>query len=154
MSGAQRRSAPGSRGWLAAAAGVLVLVSGCGLAWRTPGPAATGEDAGITVRDVQVESAGEHRAVLVHLSQRPSQLRYGEQRNPPAIMIDAWGPPGDFDIPERTLAQQDALVEQVRVSRRDGRVRIAIDMRGSGVPPFRVYEMADWIMVRIQGPGL
>lgn len=151
---AQRRSAPGGWGWRAAAVGLFAtLTTGCGAAIWSPTPAAVGVDEGITLRDVQVEAADSHRAVLVRLSQRPSQVRYGDTHHPPAIVIEAWGPPGDFDLPERTLPQVDPLVSQVRMSRSDGNLRVTIDLQGSDLPPYSVHEMADWIMVRIQGSG-
>ena len=152
MVGAQRRSAPGRWGWLAAL-GVSAVVSGCGAAIWSPTPAAVGVDEAITLRDVQVEAAGEHRAVLLHLSQTPSQVRYGDTRNPAAITIEAWGPPGNFDLPERTLPQSDALVSQVRVSRDEGCLRVTIDMQAGELPAYSVHEIADWVMVRIQGAG-
>lgn len=147
---AQRRSAPERRGWLAAVA-LSALLSGCGAAIWSPTPAAVGVDEAITLRDVQVEAAGGHRAVLLRLSQTPSQVRYGETRNPASITIEAWGPRGDFDLPERTLPQADALVSQVRVSRDEGCLRVKIDLQSATLPPYSVHEMADWVMVRIQG---
>lgn len=150
---AQRRSAPEKWGWLAAVVGLSAMMAGCGAAIWSPTPATVGVDEAITLRDVQVEAADSHRAVLVHLSQAPSQVRYGDTRRPASITIEAWGPPGDFNLPERTLAQVDSLISQVRVSRSDGCLRVTIDLQSNELPPYSVHEMADWVMVRIQGPA-
>jgi len=152
MSRAQRRSAPRTWCWLAAF-GLATIMAGCGSVFWSPTPAAVGEDEAITLRDVQVEAADGHRAVLLHLSQIPSQVRYGETDRPASVTVEAWGPPGDFNLPERILPQTDALISQVRVSRRDGCLRVTIDMQSEEPPPYSVHQMADWVMVRVKGPG-
>ncbi|MCK6555639.1 hypothetical protein L6Q96_13830 [Candidatus Binatia bacterium] len=149
---AQRRSAPGRWSWLVAI-GLTAIMTGCGTVFWSPTPAAVGVDEAITLRDVQVEAAGAHRAVLLHLSQTPSQVRYGDSRRPASITIEAWGPPGNFDLPERTLPQVDDLVSQVRVSREEGCLKVTIDMQADELPQYTVHEMADWVMIRVQGAG-
>lgn len=152
MMRAQRRSAPGVLSWLAFL-GVATVLSGCGSVFWSPTPAAVGADEGLTLRGLQVEAADGNRAVLLHLSQVPSQVRYGESGSPPSITVEAWGPRGDFNLSERVLPQTDALISQVRVSRRDGCLRVTVEMQSAEAPPYTVHQMADWVMIRIKGPG-
>ena len=70
----------------------------------------------------------------------------------PFLTLQAWGPVGDGDLPERALPQMDTQVAQVRVSRHGGGLIIVLDLHGDDLPPYSVHEMADWIMVRFTSP--
>jgi hypothetical protein len=126
---------------------VGILVAGCSqLAAPTAAP--VGDEAPVNLRDLQVATSGGHRAVLLQLTRLPTLVRYSSSSEPARITVQAWGPEGDTDLPERVLPQSDALVRQVTVSRNRGELRVIIELNQQEPPPHRVHEMADWIMVR------
>ena len=102
----------------------------------------------MNLRDLQVATAGGHRAVLLQLTRLPTLIRHSSSSEPGRITIQAWGPTGDTDLPERILPQADPVVREVRVSRSGGELRVIIELNQQDPPPHRVHEMSDWIMVR------
>jgi hypothetical protein len=131
----------------------LLLFYGCSSRIAAPTPAPTGEQAPVALRNLQMTTIDGHRAVLLRLSRVPTQIRYSDSRRPPQIIIQAWGPTGNEDLPERALPQIDPLISQVRVSRSQGGLRVVFDLQGTEPPPFRVQQMADWIMIRFTTSG-
>jgi hypothetical protein len=125
----------------------LILIAGCS-SLSAPTPAPIGSEAPVNLRDLQVATSGGHRAVLLQLTRLPTLIRHSSSSEPARITIQAWGPEGDSDLPERILPQADPLVSQVRVSRTGGELRVIIEMNQMDPPPHRVHEMSDWIMVR------
>ena len=115
-----------------------------GLPTATP----TGNEAPVALRSLEVTSVEGHRALLLRLSRLPSTVRQSSASNPGRIIIEAWGPAGDGDLPERTLPQVDPEISDVRVSRDGGALQIIVDFKDIEPPPYSVHEMADWIMVR------
>jgi hypothetical protein len=113
-----------------------------------PSPAPVGDQAPVNLRDLQIANTGGHRAVLLQLSRLPTLIRYSTSSGPARIIIQAWGPQGDTDLPERLLPQSDAMVTNVIVSRERGELRVVLELNTEEPPPHRVHEMADWIMVR------
>lgn len=80
-------------------------------------------------------------------------VRHSESTGPARITVQAWGPAGAEDLPERTLPQTDATVSLVRVSRKDGALRITLDLVAAAPPAYSVHQMADWIMIRLLENG-
>lgn len=133
-------------------AGLLVL-GGCGLRPLMPTSTPVGDQAPVGLRSLQATSEGGHHALLLRLTRLPTMVRHASSEEPAQITIQAWGPAGGGDLPERALPQDDPYVRQVRVSREDGMLRIVLDLRSDVPPPHMVHEMADWIMVRFGAPG-
>ncbi len=133
-------------------AGLLVL-GGCGLRPLMPTGTPVGDQAPVGLRSLQATSADGHHAMLLRLTRLPTMVRHASSEEPAQITIQAWGPPGGGDLPERALPQDDPYVRQIRVSREDGMLRIVLDLRSEVPPPHMVHEMADWIMVRFGTPG-
>ncbi len=131
----------------------VVALAGCAASLAAPSASPTGDQAPVTLRNLQIETANGHRAVLLRLSRLPTQVRYSSSSRPARISIQAWGPPGDEDLPERALTQIDPQIAQVRVSRKRGGLNIVLDLQGDEPPAYSVHEMADWIMVRFAAPG-
>jgi len=136
----------GAVGFFAAAS--VLLVTGCNTSFLRPTPSPSGDEAAVTLRDLQIENADGHRAVLLRLSRVPTAVRHSSSNNPAQITVQAWGPMGEGDLPERGLPQVDDQITQVRVSRRAGNLQVVLDLQGDEVPPYSVHEMADWIMIR------
>lgn len=113
-----------------------------------PSAAPVGDQAPVNLRDLQIAMTGGHRAVLLQLTRLPTLIRYSADSEPGRIIIQAWGPEGDSDLPARVLPQSDGLVTSVEVSRSRGELRVVIELNTQEAPPHRVHEMADWIMVR------
>jgi hypothetical protein len=128
------------------------LLAGCSTSFLRPTATPSGEDAPVTLRDLQIDNTDGHRAVLLRLSRVPTAVRHSSSSNPAQITVQAWGPVGDGDLTERELPQTDDEISQVRVSRKSGTLTVVLDLRGNQPPPYSVHEMADWIMVRLGGP--
>jgi hypothetical protein len=126
----------------------VLLIAGCAQKIGRPTPAPSGDDAPVTLRNLQIESIDGHRAVLLRLSRLPTMVRHSSSRRPAQITVQAWGPVGEGDLAERVLPQLDAQIAQVRVSRRDGGLTIVLDFHGDDPPQYSIHQMADWIMVR------
>jgi hypothetical protein len=129
-----------------------LLLSGCSTSFLKPTPTPGGDEAPVTLRDLQIENADGHRAVLLRLSRVPSSVRHSSSSNPAQITVQAWGPVGEGDLAERDLPQVDDEITQVRVSRRAGGLSVVLDLKGDQPPSYTVHEMADWIMIRFGTP--
>lgn len=127
---------------------LCALIAGCSARPSAPTAAPVGDEAPVNLRDLQVATSSGHRAVLLQLTRLPTLVRYSSSSEPARIIVQAWGPEGDSDLPERVLPQADAIVRQVVVSRTRGELRVVIELNQQEPPPHRVHEMADWIMVR------
>jgi hypothetical protein len=137
-------------------AGVLLFplwVLGCSSRMTAPTGAPSGDLAPVALRNFEVTAADGHRAVLLRLTRIPTQVRHSSASQPARITVQAWGPPGDSDLPERDLPQLDAQISDVRVSRKSGELNVVIDLKGDEPPAYTVHEMADWIMIRFPGPA-
>ena len=120
---------------------------------RSTAPAASGDEAAVELRNLQIETVDGHRAVLLRLSRQPTLVQHSSSGHPAEIDVRAWGPVGDGDLPERTLPQVDAKISQVRVSRKRGALLVVIDLNSEEPPGYSVVQMADWIMIRLGDSG-
>ena len=126
-----------------------LFAAGCAQKLGVPTAVPTGNEAPVALRNLQVTTVDGHRAVLLRLSRLPTLVRQSSGKDPARIVIQAWGPRGDGDLPERTLPQIDPEISDVRVSRHDGALEVVLEFKGLKPPPHSVHEMADWIMVRL-----
>ncbi len=129
-----------------------IMTVGCTHQLAAPTATPTGNEAPVSLRNLQVTTVEGHRAVLLRLSRVPTLVRQTSTKDPGRIIIQASGPPGDGDLPERALPEIDPEIGAVRVSRHDGTLQVVLDFKGAQPPPFSVHEMADWIMVRLDVP--
>jgi len=127
---------------------VAAGLPGCSAIPSSPTPDPSGNNTPVTLRVFQVQSVNGHRAVLLRLSRIPSLVRDSSSSHPGRITVEAWGPIGDRNLPEKTLPQSDALITAVRVSRDDGQLKVTLDFPGDEPPQYDVHQMADWIMIR------
>jgi hypothetical protein len=130
-----------------------VAIGGCTASLGRPSAAPTGDQAPVTLRNLQIANVDGHRAVLLRLSRLPTQVRHSSSSRPGRITIQAWGPAGTEDLPERSLQQIDPQISQVRVSRSRGALNVVLDFQGAEPPQYAVFQMADWIMVRLYSSG-
>src|SRR5262249_29166183 len=93
---------------------VVASFAGCSVMQSPPTPDPSGNNTPVTLRVFQVQSVNGHRAVLLRLSRIPSLVRDSSSRHPGSITVEAWGPIGDRNLPEKTLPQSDALITAVR----------------------------------------
>ena len=132
---------------------LLVFFAGCSPYIEQPTASPTGDQAPVDLRDLQIETVDGHRAVLLRLSRLPTLVRSDSSSRPGRISIQAWGPAGDRDLPERSLPQSDPDIEMVRVSRARGGLNIVLDFRSTEPPDYTVHQMADWVMIRLVSHG-
>jgi len=130
----------------------LVLLA-CSQRMSAPTAAPSGDLAPVALRNFEVTAVDGHRAVLLRLSRLPTLVRQSSSNRPARITVQAWGPEGDSDLPERDLPQADPFIEDVRVSRKSGALTVVIELKGDEPPDYTVHEMADWIMIRFPGPA-
>ncbi len=128
-----------------------LLVLGCSERMRAPTASPSGEEAPVALRNFEVTAVDGHRAVLLRLSRLPTLVRQSSSSRPARITVQAWGPPGDADLPERVLPQNDPGIANVRVYRKSGALTVVIELKGEEPPDYTVHEMADWIMIRFPG---
>ena len=131
---------------------LLLFAAGCAHKLAAPTATPTGDQAPVGLRNFEVTNVDGHRAVLLRLSRSPTMIRQSSAKKPGQIIVQAWGPVGDGDMPERLLPQIDPLINDVRVSRHDGTLQIVLDFKADEPPPYSVHEMADWIMIRLGVP--
>ena len=115
--------------------------------------AALADPSPVTLRNLQVTTIEGNRAVLLRLSREPYGLSYAAENDPGRIIVRASGPPGDADLPERSLQQLDLQIADVRVSRTQGTLQVVIDFKTDAVPPHSVHQMVDWVMIRLPASG-
>ena len=115
--------------------------------------AALADPSPVTLRNLQVATIEGDRAVLLRLSREPYGLSYTAEPGPGRIIVRASGPPGDGDLPERSLQQLDAQIADVRVSRTQGTLQVIVDFKTDAVPPYSVHQMVDWVMIRLPASG-
>lgn len=134
---------------------LAAVLSGCPQNLGRPTASPTGDEAPVNLRQLQILQTNDgHRAVLLRLSRLPTLVRHSAENDPARIHIEAWGPTGEGDLSERELEQIDESISAVRVSRKDGALRVSVDFRSSPPPAYTVHEMADWIMIRlVSAPG-
>ncbi len=130
-----------------------LVMAGCAHRLAPPTPAPTGNEAPVALRNLQVTTVDGHRAVLLRLSRPPTLVRQSSEKDPGRIVVQAWGPANDGDLPERALPQVDQEISDVRVSRHEGALQVVLVFKSVQPPPYSVHEMADWIMVRFGTPG-
>ena len=129
---------------------LAVCLGGCIQNLERPEPSLTGNDAPVSLRDLQIQTADNHRAILLRLSRPPTLVRHSSEKK--RITIEAWGPIGDGDQAWRTLEQSDPQITAVHVSRTRGALSVVVDFREDS-PDYTLHEMADWIMVRFANPN-
>jgi len=56
-------------------------------------------------------------------------VAYTTEMGPGRLTVRASGPPGEGDLPERSLQQLDAQIADVRVSRTQGTLQVVIDFK-------------------------
>lgn len=130
-----------------------LLVLGCAHRMVAQTASPTGDQAPVALRNLEISTADGHRAVLLRLSRLPTMVRQTSSNRPARITVQAWGPPGDTDLPERDLPQIDSQISDVRVSRTSGALNVVIELKGDEPPPYTMHQMADWIMIRFPGPA-
>ena len=128
-----------------------LLVLGCSQRMMAPTASPSGDQAPVQLRNFEVTAADGHRAVLLRLSRLPTLVRQSSSSRPARITVEAWGPPGDTDLPTRELPQTDPQITDVTVSRKSGALTVVIELKGDDPPAYTVQQMADWIMIRFPG---
>ncbi|HUI24597.1 MAG TPA: hypothetical protein VL403_00830 [Candidatus Kryptonia bacterium] len=106
----------------------------------------------LVVRSVDISSAEEQRAVFFKLSRIPDAVRSSSESNPARVIIDADGPAGAEDLPTESYPGADSLVNRIDMARAGGRLHLTLELNVDDPPKYRVQQMADYIVVRFNGP--
>lgn len=104
----------------------------------------------LAVDAVQVSSSSGYHAVFLKLSRFADEITHGSSDEPARIVLQLSGPDVGEDLTEERIATPDPLVTAVRVSRESGNVRVVLELSAAETPKYGIYEMADWVMVRIR----
>jgi len=97
------------------------------------------------------EGEGEH-AVFLRLSRFPDAMGYSVQEVPPEVIVRLEGPATGDDIPEERVIVSDSVITAMRLSRTAGAVTVVVEVQEPELPPYRVEQAADWLIIRIKPP--
>ena len=97
------------------------------------------------------EGEGEH-ALFLRLSRFPDAMGYSVQEVPPEVVIRLEGPAAGDDIPEERVVISDSVIQAMRLSRTSGAVTVVVEISAAELPPYRVEQAADWLIVRVKPP--
>jgi len=139
--------------------GVVVVVASFLPACASRAPFGVGDDSDferslnalsvpLDLQDYRVVSADGHRGVFLKLSRLPDALSDRTAKDPPRVILELKGPTGT-EVPEQEFPGGDTLVSRVKVTRAFGVLQVTLELQGHDVPPYSVYRMADWVMVRL-----
>src|SRR5690349_1842104 len=87
----------GRRWWLWSLL-LMLLATACSQKLGRPSAAPVGDQAPVTLRNIQMTNIAGHRAVLMRLSRLPTLVRHTSGKRPAQIIVQAWGPAGE-DLP-------------------------------------------------------
>lgn len=97
------------------------------------------------------EGEGEH-ALFLRLSRFPDAMGYSVQEVPPEVIVRLEGPATGDDLPEERVVVTDSVIPAMRVSRQAGALTVAVEILANELPPYRVEQAADWLIVRVKPP--
>lgn len=132
---------------------VMTLPLGCARRLGGPGsekPAIEGLAVPLDVQKFQIAPTEGRRGVFLRLSRLPYGVEHRSASNPARIIIDVAGPAGE-EGPEEVIPGDEVVVNELRILRQYGSLRITLGLPGSEPPEYSVHRMADWIMIRIDG---
>lgn len=107
----------------------------------------------LLLRQLQVlPPVGGQRIVLLRLSRPVEQIRHSALTRPVRLVLEFAAPNAGDDLAERKMPQDGAELKAVLIARKDGVLKVTLELTGEQPPYYVVREMADWILVQI-GPG-
>lgn len=129
-----------------------LLLAACATRARKSGPAewlSRVQRPPLDVTEIEATASNNVHAIFLRLSRFPDRIEHEAKGDPPRIELRLVGPASDGDAPEKTLVPSSAVVRSVRVSRKDGILRVLLELGGNELPEYTIHEMADWLMVRM-----
>jgi hypothetical protein len=107
----------------------------------------------LDVRELRITDGWGKQAIFIKLSRLPDGVSHHTQATPASIILDIGGPVGASTIDEEAL-EADSPLTRVRVERAPNTLRLFLDLERGEVPPYTVHVLSDWIMVRLDAPGM
>lgn len=107
----------------------------------------------LDIREYRTTSGGGTQAIFIKLSRLPDGIEHHVDTAAASIVLDIKGPAGPATVDEESL-QAESPLTRIRVARGPQALRLSLDLERGEVPPYSVHLLADWIMVRLDIPGL
>lgn len=139
-----------------AAVALALVIAGCAASKEQP--LLTAEQIAelsvpLDIREFRTANGSGNQAVFIKLSRLPDGLDHHVEPNTGTIVIDVRGPVGAATVDDEALQAQSPL-SRIRVARTPKLLRLSLDLERGEVPPYSVHLLADWIMVRLDAPGV
>ena len=139
-----------------AAIAIALVITGCAATQEQP--LLTAEQIAelsvpLDIREFRTATGSGSQAVFIKLSRLPDGLDHHVEPNSGSIVLDVRGPAGAATVDEEALPAESPL-SRIRVARGPKLLRLSLDLERGEVPPYTVHLLADWIMVRLDAPGV
>jgi hypothetical protein len=141
---------------VAAALGIALYSAGC--AGRTRPPEVLGPETfadlslPLDVREYRVARSTSGQGIFIKLSRLPDAVDHHLESQPASIVLDIKGPTGS-GLGDEEVLEAESPLSRIRVSRHPNILRVSLDLDAVEAPVYSVHVLADWIMVRLEGPG-
>ena len=117
---------------------------------ESPPAGAAGEALGI--REIRVVDDNGQQGVFVKLTRPPADSAYYTLDGPARLVIDLTGPTSGGSDVGRFAVEDNPLIRTMRIGEADGKLRLAIEMRGDRVPSYTVDSLDDSLVAFIGEP--
>ena len=107
----------------------------------------------LDVREYRTSSGGGMEAIFIKLSRLPDGVSHRTEPTTGSIVLDIGGPAGPATVDDESL-QAESPLTRIRVARAPKVLRLFLDLERAEIPPYSVHVLADWIMVRLEAPGV
>lgn len=107
----------------------------------------------LDIREFRTANGSGTQAVFIKLSRLPDGVDHHVEVDSGTIVLDIRGPAGASTVNEEALVAESPL-SRIRVARSPKMLRLSLDLERGEVPPYTVHILSDWIMVRLDAPGV
>lgn len=140
------------------AAALIIALCSPGCAGRTKSPDVLAPETfadlslPLDVREYRVARSTSGQGIFIKLSRLPDAIDHHLVSRPPSIVLDIKGPTGPDTGGEESLEAESPL-SRIRITRHPNVLRVSLDLDADEAPQYSVHLLADWIMIRLEGPG-
>ncbi|HEX7408234.1 MAG TPA: type IV pilus secretin PilQ [Candidatus Binatia bacterium] len=108
--------------------------------------------AALDVREIKlIEDNGQH-GLFVKLNRAPSGVTHYALAQPNRLVIEVAGADGEGETSAQKYAVNDPVINEVRVARHEGKIRLTLGLRGDTVPTCTVDSLNDTVIAFLGEP--
>jgi type IV pilus secretin PilQ/predicted competence protein len=125
------------------------------LAETAEAPAATAAPASaaaLDVREVKLIDDNGQQGLFIKLTERPTSVTHLTLERPTRLVIDIRGGSGTASAAAQRFAVKNPLVNEIRVARSDGTIRVTLQVRGESVPNYTVSDLNETVVAFLGEP--